>query len=201
MGLPYSYKKYYDFEVKPEKFFIKLKKQINTEKISFKDNKINFYIKSSFFNIKTKVEITFNKDYSGFYYEFSVQNLIKVALIVIIVFAFIISGIKNLLIFSSISILGIYFIVIMHLINILETMFDKIIKKKLLPEEINQEQKKWLQDPNICPACGAKLTEYDQICPECKLNLSHRRKTKKQPASRTGYFDYRIHYNYYESTK
>ncbi len=44
----------------------------------------------------------------------------------------------------------------------------------------------------VCPACGSELTEYDEYCPECGLFLG--KVKRKQPATRTGYFDKRIKY-------
>ncbi len=202
MGLPYSYRSFYQTEVSPHFFYAKLTEKSSKyqlKNINFDKNEIKFSFSPNFFGIKNQVLIEFKTDFSGFYYEFPLENLIKISLILIIVFAFILHGIKKLLIFPSVSIFVLYSAVIIQTKSYLETLFDVITEQKEVSEELSEEQKKWLRDKNLCPACGAQLTEYDSFCPECRLNLKNYRKAKKQQVSRTGFEDFRIIYSYKEA--
>jgi len=199
MSLPYSYKTIYETDITPEKFFLKLKKNSDVRNLSIDDKYAEFGISSFFGGINTKVLLEFKRDNSGFTYEFFVDWLLKASIVLIIALAFLTSGFKDLLLYSSIIIISLYLIFVFHLKYLLENIFDQIIESKILPEEISSEQQKWIDNPDICPACGAELTEFDQFCPECKLNLTKRRSAKKQPVSRTGYFGYRINYQYNKS--
>ncbi len=194
MSLPYSYKKHIDCDILQSKFFIKLEKNERVKNITSKNNIIEFEFLSELFGFKNKVIVDFETDKNGFYFEFFLHNLIKFSIIIIVVLGFLIRDFQTLLIFSISMIAIIYIFVIYYLSTTLTDIFEKIINDKTLPEEISEEQQKWIENPDICPACGTELTEFDNFCPECKLNLSNRRRAKKQPASRTGYFDYRINY-------
>jgi len=201
MSLPYSYRKFFETEISASKFFLKLEKSSKIKNISFKENIIEFDFLTGFFNIKNKINLDFRQKKDGFYYEFNLHFLIQFSVILIIIFAFIISDFKNLLIFSSVIIFTVYVAVIYQISSILENVFEEILGNKIEAEKISEEQNEWMKNKDVCPACGNKLTEYDSFCPECKLNLSHQRNPKKQPVSRTGYFNYRIKYTYYKSTK
>lgn len=37
----------------------------------------------------------------------------------------------------------------------------------------NTKTNDWMNDTSRCPACGARISEHDQMCPSCKLNLSN----------------------------
>lgn len=201
MSLPYSYKNFYETDKQVAEVYVMLQKCSKVKNISVNENIIEFVFSTNFFGIKNTVTLDFRNSDDGFHYEFQLQVLIKFAIIFIILLAFLISEIKQLLIFSSISIFVIYLISIFQINSTLEKIFDRIIKEKISPEEISEEQQNWIKDTSKCPACGHSLTEFDEICPECRINLTYCRRTKKQPASRTGYFDYRITYSYYNSSK
>lgn len=201
MGLPYSFQKYYSTKLEASKIFIKLEKSSKVKNIFSNNGIIEFNFISGFWGLKTKVNLYFRTDKEGFYYEFFLLALIKFAIILIILLAFIISDIKNLLIFSTVSIFTVYSFAIYQINSSLETIFDKIIGEKIKPEEISPQQKKWIEDLSCCPACGCPLTEFDNFCPDCNLNLSNRQNTKKQPVSRTGYHNYRINYSFYNSSE
>ena len=201
MGLPYSYKSFFETDIPIQNFSIKLKKFQDIKKInnfSVSDNNLLFDLNTNFFGINSNVSVNFKTDKSGFYYDFSLMNLLKIVIIMIIIFAFTLTGIKNLLIFPSITIFIFYSIAIFHIKNHLEDIFNELTKENLLPERMSEEQKSWLENPNVCPACGSDILEYDKICVECGLNLSKHRKIKQDPSSRTGFENYRITYKFYE---
>ncbi|HDQ16241.1 MAG TPA: hypothetical protein ENN45_04205 [Bacteroidetes bacterium] len=119
----------------------------------------------------------------------------------IIVMAFVVNEIRNLIIIPSISIILIYSLTIFHIKSKLEIVFDEITKDFTEPEKLSVIQKKWLENPNICPACGTDLIIYDSFCPECGLNLSKHRKFEQEPCSRTGFYNSRITYKYKKNTQ
>lgn len=199
MGLPYSYRKRYDSEISYQEFVIKLQKFQNSQKIKeilINDENINFTLNTGLLGLNTNVDI-FKNNVNSFYYEFGLINLIKVIIVLIIIFAFTLSGIKNLLIIPSITIFIMYSLTIYHIKSTLEDIFEEIINEPFKPETLSKEQKEWLNNPNLCPACGSNIIEYDKFCPDCGLNLSRHRKAKIDPSSRTGFSDYRITYSYY----
>jgi rubredoxin len=201
MGLPYSYKSFFKTDISPRNFSIKLEKNHYSgkiKKISESGNQFSFDFDTGFFGISTKIDIEFKTDNSGFYYDFSLINLIKIIIILIIIFAFVLKGVKNLLIIPSISIIAIYSVVIFHIKNLLEDIFEEITKDKLIPETMSEEQKSWQQNPDVCPGCGYSIIEYNHFCPECGLSLSRHRKTKPDPSSRSGFEEYHISYKFYE---
>ena len=204
VGLPYSYKTFFETDISIQNFCIKLEKFENIKKSSDfigHDNKLSFDFETGLFSIKSRVFLNFKTDNTGFYYDFSLINLIKIIIILIVVFAFTLGGIKNLLIFPSISILVLYSVAIFHIKNHLEDIFEEITKDKLQPEMMSEEQKAWMKNPNLCPACGSDIIEYDSFCFECGLNLSRHRKQKADPSSRTDFENYRITYKYYEQKR
>lgn len=36
---------------------------------------------------------------------------------------------------------------------------------------ISEEQRRWIADPNYCPACGTRVHEGMSVCPSCDLSL------------------------------
>ncbi len=201
MSLPYTYKSFYETDISVQKFFIKLKKLKESEHIDdifFDKSVFKLDFKPQLFGLKNTVVIKFKKDSSGFDYEFSLENIVKVSIIIISISAFLYKDLINLIIFITIVIFSLYFIVIFHTKNFLENIFNKITKDVFIPEKMGKEQLSWQNNPDKCPGCGADLTIYDSFCPECGLNLKNRRKTKKQPVSRTGFPDYKILYKFYK---
>jgi rubredoxin len=199
MGLPYSYRQFYETEISPKKFFSKLtekKEKYQLQNLNIDKNEIKFSFSPNFFGIKNTVLLDFKTDFTGFYYEFQLENLIRISLVFVIIFAFTLRGFVNLLIYPSLAIFLLYAVVVFQTKSFLETIFDDITMLGTKEEELTPEQEEWLKNSNLCPACGTELTEFDEFCPECKLNLKRYRKAKKQPVSRTGFDDFRIYYKY-----
>lgn len=199
MSLPYSILKSYKIDISLENFFLKLKTLEQNKKfknINFDKNLIICELEKSFLSGCNKIEISQNTDLQEIKYELFLNNLLKFNIILITIFVFLFKDIISLLIYSSIAVLLIYIICIIHYINTLENIFDKLFQVKEEAEEIGIEQQNWLENFKTCPACGYEITEYHHICPECGINLSKIQKVKKAPSSRTDFFDYKINYLY-----
>jgi len=158
------------------------------------------FIYRSLFNIKYPVELTIAAEEPAvIHYEAKLMKLIQLSIILIVFIALFSSfGISGFLWFSAI------FTFIFFSLNVLfiESGIQNLIKstnfyKILNPGtegEFNEEQLKWLNDTNRCPACGEHLLEYDQICPECGLKLP--RKQIAKPFDVSKYEDKRLNYFY-----
>jgi len=198
MPLPYTYRAFYQTDFTAKKLFFELRKKFLVKKIldiEYYQNQISFIYNSFFFIGRAKVILDFSSK-DGFHFEVVLENLLKVVVFLIVILAFIASGIWNLIFLSTAIIFIIYLLVIIDVHNTITDFFDKIIVFKETPEQISDEQLKWINQNDLCPACGEQLTEYDSFCPECGLNLRNRRKVKEQKVSRTGFNDFRIFYNY-----
>lgn len=175
---------------------------INNElvrELKCEDLKIEF-IYRSLFNIKYPVEVTINKkEPSTLIYEAKLMKLTQLSIVLIVFIAFFSSfGISGFLWFSAI------FTFIFFSLNVLfiESGIQNLIKstnfyKTLNPGtegEFSEEQQKWLNDTNKCPACGENLIEYDVNCPECGLKLP--RKPIAKPFDVSKYEDKRLNYFY-----
>lgn len=196
MALPYTYRALYQTEINANKLFFELRKKFFAKKITkiqFFQDKIFFNYNSFFFLGKANVVLDFTTD-EGFYFEVVLEKILKVIVILIVIMAFVVSGLWNLLLLSGGLIFIIYILVIIDVHNSLTSFFDEVIGETQRPEVFSEEQLKWIKEKERCPACGEKLTEYDSFCPECGLNLKRYRKSKIQPVSRTGFYDYRIFY-------
>ncbi len=197
MGLPYSYRGFYESDINFENFVIKLDNFKRTQKYKYfsnYDRHLLLDFDTDLFGLKINVDIDFQKNNTGFFYEFSLIILIKFLIILIIILAFAISGIVNLLTFSGIAIFVSYFIFIFHINSKLRDFFSEIIDDLERPEVLSDEQRQWIENQELCPGCGSKIIVYDKFCPECGLNLKKHRNVKPDPTSRTGYKNYRIIY-------
>ncbi len=135
------------------------------------------------------VEI-YELDDREFFFVIRMDNFIKflgfIWLLSLIVFR------KDLFLFVTFSIFfSVFFFVYSYFYvrRKLIELFNDLDNRKLIEETKAEERE---ATGLVCPACGAEITEYDEYCPECGLFLGKVR--KKQPATRTGYFDRRIKY-------
>ncbi len=205
MPLPYSYRS--KFEIKNTENF-ELKKIIehsyyslkNKKNIETNNNTITFDEDSAFIKFNYSVNLNFlKKDNIVIEYEFMLENLIKITIILILIIAF----------FSSLSMTGFLWFsfiisVLFFTINII--FIDNYIQKtiKSLPvynlsnpdndEKLTEEQEKWMIDKSKCSGCGETITEYDYICHECGLKTENRIKTT--PYNITKYQKQRVKYHY-----
>ncbi len=207
MSLPYSYKSKIEIPeseaFESEEVLYKLESQLNTMQLvsefELTDEKILFNYKA-LFNVKYPVEFTPKKEENIWIsYEAKLMKLIQLSLVLIIFVAFFSSfEINGFLWFSAI------FTLIFFTINVLyiEHGVQKLLKSTSLfqsidmqsEEKFSEEQLKWMNDTNICPACGENLLPYDQNCPECGLRLP--RKLIAKPFDVSKYENKRLSYSY-----
>jgi len=205
MPLPYSYK---------SKFKIKNTENIelnsiaensynyikNKKNAKINNNTINFDLDDAFIKFNYPVSFTFlKKENVIIEYEFKLENLIKITIILVLIIAF----------FSSLSMSGFLWLsfiisVIFFTANIIfiDANIQKIIKS--LPvynlsnpknnEKLSEEQIDWMNDKTKCSGCGEPITEYDYNCPECGLKLGN--KIKTIPIDITKYQNKRIKYQF-----
>ena len=102
------------------------------------------------------------------------QAFINVCLLVIVFAAF----------FSSFSLelyfwFSVLFLFLFYILNRILTfsLTSKLIKHILLQTQaedfLSPEQQKWIQNPNLCSACGTELQKYDYACTECGLFIKN----------------------------
>ncbi len=207
MALPYTYKSKIEIPeseaFEPEEVLYKLESQLIIRQLvsdfNLEDEKISFNYKA-LFNIKYPVEITLKKEAGiWIYYEAKLMKLIQLSLGLIIFVAFFSSfEINGFLWFSAI------FTLIFFTTNVLyiENGIQKLLKSTSLfqsidnrPEErFSEEQLKWMNNTNKCPACGEDLQPYDQNCPECGLRLP--RKPIAKPFDVSKYENKQLSYSY-----
>jgi hypothetical protein len=73
----------------------------------------------------------------------------------------------------GISILwGSYTVLVYVTTVIFDLRMGKTINEvELSSENISEEQLGWMNRPDVCPACGAKVEKDMQVCPDCGLTL------------------------------
>lgn len=59
---------------------------------------------------------------------------------------------------------------------VLKFRFNRFLNKYLARTEseifeLSSEQKEWINNKDLCPACGYKIKETDSICPDCGIKI------------------------------
>ena len=205
MSLPYSYKK--SFEIKnTENFelnnvakhsFNNLKKYKNLE---IKNNIITFETDNAFIKFNYPVSLTFlKKENIVIEYEFKLENLIKITIILILIIAFFSSLSMSGFLWFSFIVSVVFFaaniiFIDLNIQKILKSLPIYSISNPEIDEKLTEEQVKWIQDQTKCSGCGETITEYDYTCPECGLKLSN--KIKTLPIDITKYQTKRVKYHF-----
>lgn len=177
----------------------------NFEGFEIQASKIHFHHNKAFINFHYEVDLSIQKDENiKIQYEIHIVNLIKITIALIIFIAFFSRfGFSGFLWFSII------FSAVFYFVNLLfaDTYIQTLIKKSPFyqsfdpfeQEDFTEEQIRWLKDKNACPACGAKITDWDLYCPECGLRLKQNNFTVPLDVSK--YKDKRFHYHFKEKKK
>ena len=190
MPLPYSYKS--NFEIpNTENFdlqsitehsyhYFKSNDLKNTE---IKEDTVSFICNNAFIKFSFPVSFTFyKKENINIEYEFKLENLLKITIVLILLIAFFSSFSMSAFLWFSFIISVIFF---GANVIFIDTNIKKIIKS--LPvyslsnpdidEKLSEEQISWINDKTKCSACGEEINEYDYHCPECGLKLNNKIKT------------------------
>ncbi len=212
MSFPYSYK---NKIIVPDTENVDITDAINAlagyiynsgfEDFDIQAEKIHFRSNNAFINFHYEVDLFIEKDENiNILYEIHIVQLIKITIALVVFIAFFSSfGFSGFLWFSII------FSAVFYFVNLLfaDTHIQKIIKKSpfyqafdpLEREDFTEEQIRWLQDKNCCPACGAEITDWDLHCPECGLRLKQNNFTVPLDVSK--YKEKRFHYHFKEKKK
>ena len=186
MGFPYTYSDKIEFnnnKFTPDN----IKKQIlkdllNNAHFSEIDNTNSEILKANSPFSRIPFSVEFNVTSNEINYKIHLEQLLKIILIIII-FAALFSYASLSFFFWFASLFSVFFYVlnIMVINSFINSTFTDILKKYKIfineKESFSEEQKKWLNDKNRCPACGYYLSEIDLSCPECGLHLKRSRHT------------------------
>ncbi len=216
MAFPYKIKQTIKFYCKDKinsaLFFDELYKHI--EKYDIFDKKIEKinekkYLKFSsknsivkfLYHVEISVDIT---DYVKIEYTIIIIELFKIILLIIVIIAFFSRfSFDKFLIFSFIFTLLFYLINLIYITNQIKNIIKSSdIYKKLNPndeDELSKEQVEWMNNPNICSACGTQINDFDKKCPDCGLYID--RKIKTIIFDKTKYKDVDLHYKFIKKKK
>ncbi|OQA95835.1 MAG: hypothetical protein BWY22_01995 [Bacteroidetes bacterium ADurb.Bin217] len=75
--------------------------------------------------------------------------------------------------FTGISLLVFIIIRYLYFRFFISGVIDFIMVRESTDEEISAMQQQWIENPNVCPACGTDINEYSQYCSECGLFIRH----------------------------
>ena len=142
------------------------------------NNSLQFSTKNSFFNLEYKIQVSIksiNNNHSV-NYEIEMEKITRIILFGVIFLAFFsFISVTKFLIFAGL------FVILFYSVNLffINSYVSKIIDVSLGnsnydfegSETLSDEQVKWQNDPNRCPACGSEITNFDLHCPECGLKV------------------------------
>ncbi len=133
--------------------------------------------------------------------EINLTELLKIIIIVSITAAFLASFSFStylwfVFLFAIIAYAGNVFFIRMYLFDRFDKAFNQVVEKL---DDLANSQKVWMQNSELCPACGELLTLYDSACPECGIVLGHRVFTKPFDVSK--YTEKSIMYHFKPKTK
>ena len=143
-----------------------------------------------FFSYTAKLKIEVNDNNISVNYSFSLIELFKV-LIVLVIFAAFFSNYRAdeyLIVIALFSI--VFFVINLFLIKSnLQNLITEAIEFSTQNKktDFTQEQQNWLLDKDKCPACGYEITIYDKICPDCGIKI--RNTAPEKPYSISGDYD------------
>lgn len=122
---------------------------------------------------KISVSTEEKEDRQSFIFSVDYKNFINVCVLVIIFAAFFSRFSLSFLLWFSGIFVGVFYIVhYLFFSSLFSRIISKISKTEVLDDILTPEQIEWMQNPNLCSACGTKISKYDAHCPECGLFLS-----------------------------
>ncbi len=182
MSFPYTYSEKIYFTKEFEDVFqlseIIRYKLLRSGFVANKEQQEKFTVNSPF--LKIPFAFGFELKHKELKYKINLEVLIKIILITVIFTALLsYNSLSFFFIFTVIFSIVFYSLNLLIINSFIKSNIIKILKEndiKITEEEnILEEQKEWMNDPERCPACGTFLSEIDLVCPECGLHLKRTR--------------------------
>lgn len=160
--------------IKPQVFDLLLN-YLNENQIvvsnSLQNREISFKLSHIFFfSFLTSLVISKSNNNLVFNFNFQINFLLQ-ALLIFILAAALFSTFSVTFFFWFVTIFGFVFIGSIYLIihNSYNTIVNQVLINNPLNDELTKEQRDWIANPNVCPACGTEINEYSSNCSECGL--------------------------------
>jgi hypothetical protein len=154
-------------------FYLKEKQFVISD--SLQNREITFKISHIlYFSFPTSLVISKTKNSLEFDFNFQINNLLQ-ALLIFILAAALFSTFSVSFYFWFVFITGLVFIISIYLMlhNTCNTIVNQVLIHNPLNDELTSEQREWIANPNVCPACGTEINDYSANCSECGLFIKH----------------------------
>ena len=167
------------------------------EAVSTSESTIEFTVRQLFYiPYKIRVQCQQNTEHAHCKFRVESENFLAVSVIVIVCSAlFSFASFSFFMWFSACFLVGFYVVHYLFFSSLCARIFNQIRVHEILDDTYTKEQLAWIENPNLCSACGTEITKYHSHCPECGLFLS---KKTFSPVSATEQ-KYTITYTFVES--
>lgn len=191
MPIPFNYTEeqvfYLPDNFNESDFLQKLLKKANIIKPKNNYTDYNFFI-LNLIRIRININILIDNVNLRIRYSIKTFELNIIMLFALLFFAFFLGfSKKNEAIISITAGIIIYINCIVYIVNKLKTSIDAILDQK--PNqgdfELWQKQKKWLNTPGLCPACGEPVNPYSTKCVVCGLTIGKNKKKASNQSATT----------------
>ena len=160
------------------------------EAVSTSESTIEFTVRQLFY-IPYTIRVQCEKNTQQTQYKFIFYN--EKFIVCSALFSF--SSFSFFLWFSACFLVGFYVVHYLFFSSLCARIFKQIRVHEILDDTYTKEQLAWIENPNLCSACGSEITKYHSHCPECGLFLA---KKTFSPVSATEQ-KYTITYTFVES--
>ncbi|MBK8806843.1 MAG: hypothetical protein IPO21_09420 [Bacteroidales bacterium] len=122
----------------------------------------------------------------------SLESVFKISIFVFLLFAFFSAfSIQAYLIASFTVSVVLFLLVVFYMNNHFYRVFNLFKVGNDTAEILTEMQMKWIQDPNLCSACGAQVSKYHTFCCDCGIKVG-----EPKPFSRFSSTDSSLNKNY-----
>lgn len=131
--------------------------------------------------------------------EFFLDKLIQITVVIVVIIAlFSYFNVTTFLIFSGVFAVLFYSINVIYISSILKSKLNTLCPGKNTDYEqdkvLDKNQKEWMKNPGLCPACGMNISSIDLYCPDCGLKVKQNQYSI--PLDTTKYKDRTVVYDY-----
>ena len=120
-------------------------------------------------------------------YKINSQLFIPVTICLVIVCAFFSKfAFSGFLKFSSIIVLMFHLVYLMQTRSIAVRFLENIDSEDNIGVSF-EDQKRWMNDPDRCPACGNQMNKYQWICDDCGLMVREKKHINRFSSTSTNY--------------